>query len=382
MENTVKVLVVLDFINNNSGVSSVVMNYYANMDNEKVKIDFLLYENPEESILEYLSSKSSKVYVSGQPTKLGIYEYQKTIKAFFKANKEKYQIVHVHIPNVAFVVLKYAKKYGVKTRIIHSHNSRGADGKIKKIRNFILNKWGVFYANKYFACSEFAGQYLYGKRYFQKIEIINNAIDLKKFEYNPINKIKIREELGIRNELVIGHVGRFIEQKNHEFLIQIAKRLKIRNIEFKLLLLGGGELQPKIREKVEGLGLEKNIHFIGVVGDVKPYMDAMDIFLLPSIYEGLPCVCVEAQANGLPCLISSNVTKEVCLSPTSYFLEILNADIWVEEIIKQYITQKIEREQHRNNDSMLVDYDITIQARGLEEKYLSYGKSANFNVDL
>lgn len=156
----IKVLVVLDFINRNSGVSSVVMNYYSHMDASKIQMDFLLYEEPDESFATYLQQNGSKIYALGHPTKLGILNYARGIEAFFKTHHNEYDIVHLHIPNAAFVVLKYAKKYGIKTRIIHSHNSRGADGWMKKIRNYLLNQQGIRYANEYYACSKSAGKYL------------------------------------------------------------------------------------------------------------------------------------------------------------------------------------------------------------------------------
>ena len=259
-------LLVLDYINSNSGVSSVVMNYYNYINIAKVQMDFLLYEEPEKTTLDYLQEKGSRVYSFGHPVKTGLGKYRKLIKNFFKEHVGEYQIVHLHIPNAAFVVLKYAKKYGVGTRILHSHNTRGADEMVKKVRNYMLNRYGISYATHYFACSKLSGEYLYGKKQADKITVINNATQLDKFRYSPQARRKIRESLAISDEhLVLGHVGRFSKQKNHEFLIEIAKKLKEKQVDFKLLLLGGGELQASIKEQVRLYNLEEQVVFAGVV---------------------------------------------------------------------------------------------------------------------
>lgn len=382
MDNKVHVLIVADYISQNSGVSSVVMNYYTHIDHSKIQMDFLLYKEPEEDYLEYLYEKGSKVYYSGYPMEIGIGKYQKEIDSFFAEHKNEYSVVHVHIPNAAFIVLKYAKKYGVKTRIIHSHNSRGADGIVKKVRNYILNKLGIFYANQYFACSKSAGKFLFGNKYNHQITIIHNAIDLKKYSYNQENREKIRKQIGIEDECLLGHVGRFSEQKNHEFLIKIANELKRKNVPFKLILLSNGELLEKIQQQVNALNLEDCVIFTGVVSNVKEYMDAMDIFLLPSLYEGLPCVCVEAQANGLPCILSETITDEVAFTDDISFLGISDEEIWAEKIMEMIQSHQLVKQREKDGCMRMNQYSIEVQAKKLEEKYLSYGNSSDTNVNV
>ena len=380
-KDKLKLLLVLDFINSNSGVSSVVMNYYSHIDKSKIQMDFLLYEEPGQKILNCLEKSKSKVYELGHPVKIGIANYQSAVADFFKEHQNEYQIVHVHIPNAAFVILKYAKKYGVKTRIIHSHNSRGADNAVKKFRNYVLNKWGIQYANQYYACSKSTGEYLYGKKQLKELVIINNAINLEKYQYNQESRRKIRKELGIEDELVIGHIGRFSKQKNHMFLIEIANQLKKGNVNFKLVLLGDGELTDIIKKQVDILGLNKEVIFIGVTRNAKEYMDAMDIFVLPSLYEGLPCVCVEAQTNKLPCLVSDSVTREAALNDKMHFLKIDNESEWVEKIL-EYDIQKIRIQREDDASVELKDYDIVLQAKILEERYLAYENSSGINVNI
>ncbi len=373
-DNKVRILQVLDYINNNSGVSSVVMNYYSHIADDRLEMDFLLYDFPEESFVGSLSEKKSKIFTSGHPTKLGIKQYYRVIKAFFENHRNEYDIVHIHIPNAAFVILSCAKRVRIETRIIHAHNARGADGFVKKVRNYFLNRWGIIYSNNYFACSKLAGEYLYGKKLINKVEIINNAIALGDFEYNQKNRCKVREELNINDEIVLGHVGRFCEQKNHDFLVKIAARLKRRNVEFKLLLLGDGDLKKEIEKQVSVAGITDNVIFTGVVTNVKDYLDAMDVFLLPSLYEGLPCVCIEAQANGLPCILSANITREVGLSKQVRFVDITNVDMWCDEIIG-YVEKSNSMKRTMISECDYMDkYDIVSQAALLKEKYLLLGK--------
>lgn len=378
MKKPVRVLQVLDFINHNSGVSSVVMNYYLHLKLTNVQCDFLLYEEAEEELELELKNRGACIYVTGQPAGTGIAAYRKRVDQFFKQHENEYDVVHIHIPNAAFIVLRSAKKYGVPVRIVHSHNARGADGRIKKIRNFILNRWGLHYANQYYACSKAAGRYLFGKNKMDcgQVSILNNAVDLKKYSYNLWNREKIRRKLGMKDEILLGHVGRFVEQKNHEGLLNIFAELQKRNICCKMVLLGDGPLRKEIEQRAEK-EVPGKVIFEGVVNHVEEYMSAMDMFILPSLYEGLPVVCVEAQAAALPCLVSENITNEIKLTEHVYFMD--NADVsgWCDKI-ESLLKQLPERKKCLDMDA----YDINKQAARLEEMYLSYGMGTDIDVHL
>lgn len=376
---SIKVLQVLDKISYNSGVSAVVMNYYKYLPQEHLKSDFLLYEQTESDLESEILAKGSNIYVTGQPSGRNMRIYCRNVERFFAGHAGEYDVVHVHIPNAAFVILNSAKKYGVPVRIIHSHNARGADGIVKKARNFVLNKWGICYANRYMACSNAAGEYLFGKKLCEKgqVTILNNAILLEKYRYNPQKRKEIRNALGVGDEVLLGHVGRFAKQKNHEGLLTILSQLCERGWKGKLLLIGDGELRDATMQRAERLGIKERIIFAGVVDNVNEYMSAMDIFLLPSLYEGLPVVCVEAQAAGLPCLVSTNVTREIGLTDRVKFIENEKITQWCDEI------ERLARAlPNRTKEIQMGDYDIREQARRLEEIYLQYGKSADTDVDL
>lgn len=379
MNKKVRVLQVLDFINHNSGVSAVVMNYYAHLTRERVSCDFLLYESAEHDLEEQIRANGSKIYLMGQPSGSNLAECEKRVEKFFAEHAREYDVVHVHIPNAAFIVLRMAKKYGVPVRILHSHNARGADGTLKKIRNFVLNKWGISYANYYMACSQKAGVYLFGKRKVKqgKVVVLNNAIELEKYQYNSENREKLRGELGVGDELILGHVGRFSEQKNHSGLIEIFAKLQERGVPGKLLLLGDGSLRPQIEQLAREKGVFENVIFQGIVSNVEEYMSVMDVFLLPSLYEGLPVVCVEAQAAGLPCIVSANVTQEIALTDRVEFIENEMISQWCDEI-EQLASQLPDRSQCMPMEA----YDIRKQARRLEEIYLSYGMGTDTDVHL
>ena len=378
MSETVRVLEVLDYINYNSGVSSVVTNYFFHMDRKKVKCDFLLYEMPEEEWIRKIEEQGSTIYASGKPSGIRIKEYEKRIKQFFAQHAAEYDIVHVHIPNAAFTVLRYAKKYGIKTRILHSHNARGAEGLIKKARNYMLNKWGICYANQYYACSEAAGNYLFGEKNKDRVEIMTNAIDMSKFRFCEESRKRIRTSLNVRDdELLLGNVGRFTPQKNQLGLLKIFKDMQERGIHAKLVLLGDGELRSELENRVKEYGIENGVLFTGIVENAQDYLSAMDIFLLPSLFEGLPMVCIEAQAAGLPCIVSKNVTQEIKLTKKLYFADNDSSDEWYNSIRKI-----LKMDPSRETEEAMQQYDIEKQAIVLEEKYKKYGKSTDTAVNI
>ena len=268
------------------GVESVVMNYYRNIDKEKIQFHFLCDEDSTDIPYQEIEKLGGKVIIIPPYQKL--FKYQKELYRIFKENN--YKIVHSHINAISVFPLRIAKKAGVPIRIAHSHSTSNKKEWKKNILKMILRPFSKLYANQYFACTEYAGKWLFGKKVVERKElnVINNAIDLKKFEFNENTREDLRKELGIKEDvLVIGHVGRFMKQKNHDFLIDIFNELIKKNDNSILILIGQGPLLNDMKQKVRDLKIEDKVKFIGQVTNVEKYYNIMDVFLFPSIYEGL-----------------------------------------------------------------------------------------------
>lgn len=285
----------------------------------------------------------------------------------FKENK--YQIVHSHINSLSVFPLFSAYLAKVPIRIAHSHSTtHKSDRKSNFLKN-VLRRFSKLFATNYFACSEHAGEWLFGKKALKegKIAVIKNAIDVDKFKYDVIMRDKMRKKLGVEDKIVFGHVGRFAKQKNHDFLIDIFFDIYQKRKDIVLLLIGEGPLEEKIKEKVKEKGLDDVVKFLGMKENVNDYMQAMDIFLFPSLYEGLGIVLVEAQCSGMMCLASTEVPKEVELTPNIIFAE-NRVDIW-ESLILEHLNYK--RESDIRNIS-LNGYSIKDSVVNLENRYLEF----------
>lgn len=318
-----RVLQILDTLNVGSGVASVVLNYYRAIQRLQHKnqtnlviFDFMVNEEVEEPIKQELENNNSRIFLMPPLRMKYALEYCWKLEKFFKEHTE-YQIIHGHVPNAAAFYFSVAKKANVPVRILHSHNSQAADQWWKQIRNRILSKIGIWYANQYMACGKKAAQYLYGKN-CSHVYLMNNVVDAECFRYRKEVRKVVRKNIQAEGKFVIGHVGRFCYQKNQKFLIQIFAEINKKEKNTCLLLLGEGEERQEIEKLIEKYHLEQAVKLLGVVPNVEDYMQAMDVFLLPSRYEGVPISVLEAQASGLPCVISSEVTKEVKTEYTDY----------------------------------------------------------------
>ena len=275
---------------NGGGVESVVMNYYRNIDRNRIQFHFLCDEDSTDIPYEEIEKLGGKVIVIPPYQKL--FKYQKELYRIFKENN--YKIIHSHINALSVFPLRIAKKAGVPIRIAHSHSTSNKKEWKKNILKMILRPFSKLYANNYFACTEYAGKWLFGKKVVERKElnVINNAIDLKKFEFNENTREDLRKELGIKEDvLVIGHVGRFMKQKNHEFFIDVFEKAIKQDDNIYLILVGQGPLEDKIKEMAKEKGIEDKILFLGQRNDVNKLYQAMDIFVLPSLYEGLRNGC-------------------------------------------------------------------------------------------
>lgn len=341
MDKPIKVLYFVDRMLR-GGIQSLVIDWISRFDKEKIHVDFLLLDDGNEYELEKtLKEIGCKVYkLKGIWIKkpFDYIKYSIALDNFFKKHHD-YNAIHLHSSSKNYLVLKYAKKYEIPTRIAHSHNiDFQTNNKIKKFIGNCFKKSLVKYSTDYFACSNLAGQWLFGKNILNnpKYKVINNAIDYEKFKYNEKIRKKIRQELNVKDDtVVIGNVGRLTTQKNHKFLVDIFSEYHKKNKNSLLVLIGTGDLEKEIKSKVKHLKLEKSVYFAGFKTNVNEYMQGLDIFLLPSLHEGLPVVGVEAQAAGLPCYMSKDViTDEVKIADNVYFISLEDSpEKWADIIL-------------------------------------------------
>lgn len=363
MEKPIRVLQILGIVAN-GGVEAVIMNYYRNIDKSKIQFDFVVHNDADENYIKEILSMGAKVY-KVTPYNQNVFKFMYEIYHIIKSNQ--YQIVHSNMNALSGFALLPAYLAGAKVRILHNHTTDSKEEKLRSLIKRLLRPFAKLFANQYWACSKLAAEWMYGKNAIinSKITIINNAIDLEKFKFNKEKRERLRKELGLENSFVIGHVGRFMKQKNREFLIDIFNEVLKQKKNARLLLIGDGKLKLQIEEKVKKLGIKSAVMFLGVRNDVADLYNAMDVFILPSLYEGLPVVGVEVQANGLPFICSDKVTDEILLTNNIKLLSLRQPKTeWCSAIINA------ERKEIVNNEDILLkNFDIKSESRKLENIY-------------
>ena len=317
------------------GVEAVLWNYVSHIPTDQIQFDFI-NTYTDISIGDKVRQRGSKVY-SLPNRKKNIVEYKKAINNFMKEHASEYIAVWLNDCMFGNIdILKLAKKYHIPKRIIHAHNSLNMGGGKSRLIRHKINSWMLrFYVTDYWACSNLAGSWSYPRDVVQanKVKIIPNAVDIKLFAMHNNERSEYRKELGIENKMVFGHVGRFHFQKNHLFLIDIFSSIHELNPDTVLLLIGTGEDEDKVRERVSFYGLVESVIFLGMRKDIAQLYQAMDAFLLPSLFEGLPVVMVEAQASGLPCFVADTITREADISGNVEYYSLNDSkEVWGKKI--------------------------------------------------
>ena len=376
MKNKVKILYFVDRMLE-GGIQSLLISWISNLDRDKFDIDVLLLDDGKKYELEdTLIKLNCNVYkLDGMWIRktTDFIKYGKVLNQFFKEHHD-YNISS--LANIDY--LKYAKKYGIPIRIAHSHNTDfQTTSPIKKIVGNLLKVKLVYYATDYFACSKIAGEWLFGRKIVKKSDrfrVIHNAIDYNKFKFNLDSRKKIRKELNINDdELIIGCVARFEVQKNHRFLIEIFNEIYKENPKFKLLLIGVGSLQNDIKARINKLNLTNSVIFCGFKKNVNEYLNAMDVFCMPSLYEGLGLVLIEAQANGLPCYTSTSVSVEAKVSSQIEFISLEKKEReWADIIINGKKNRKDTYEEIKKSKYLIEDCVRELEKIYLKEKIINY----------
>ena len=359
----VKVLVITTGHLNFEGITAVIMNYYRNIDMSQVKMDFVASNPSEKKFIDEIRKRGSGLFLLPQRSKhLLIY----ILKLLIIMNKGNYDIVHVHGNSATMVFeLKCAQLRKIPNRIAHVHNSVC---KYKTI-SVVCKK---MFANTYthaFACGELAGKVLYGEK---KFHVIKNGFDVLQYRYNAAIRQQIRNRLNLNGKKVVGHVGSFTYQKNHEYIIDVLSELYQFDSSFHLILIGDGIMKDSVTNETIRRGLIENITFIKKTDKVYQYLMAMDYFIFPSRYEGLPMAVLEAQATGLPCFLSNAISQEVKVGSDTLFLELKeSAKKWAECILNYEIIDRGSISDNNIRQLQEKGFDIRKSAQELQNIYLS-----------
>ena len=362
---TIRVLQVLGGLNR-GGAETMIMNLYRAIDKSKVQFDFIIHNANENAYVDEIESLGGKVYIFPKFTLKNFFLYKKYWNDFLKEHPE-YKILHSHIRSYAIIFIRIAKKYGLKT-IVHSHstsNGKGVKSYIKGLLQFPIKKESDYL----FACSKISGEWLFGKNNVcaANYRMIKNAIDTSKYRVDSSTREKYRGMFNIGDKTVYGHIGRLCEPKNHRFLLEIFSDIRKKDSDSILLIVGEGPYRSQIESWIQQFGLEDCVVMTGARGDVPQLLSAMDAFLFPSLWEGLPVTVIEAQAAGLPCLISDKITSEVAVSPAVMYLPIdQGTKCWVESALSS-----IGKKFDVVDDIKMVGFDVNNSATELTEFYRS-----------
>ncbi len=348
------------------------MNYYRQIDRSKIQFDFVYFKEVESDFKDEITSLGGRYFKFTEPS--FDFSYKKEAEKFFVEHKGEYSAIHCHALFAAAFYGKIANKYGIRNVIVHSHSTSYGIGMIRRIRNFYFIKRAKIVATHRLACSEETARFMFGNKAFEsgKASIISNAIDCKKYVFDEGIRKDIRQELGINDELVLGHVGVFSAQKNHTFIIEVFNEVHKKNPDSILLLVGTdgiafGSTKNLVEQKVKKLGLENCVRFLDVRSDVNHILMAMDFFVFPSLFEGFGISLIEAQITGLPCLVSENIVEAIKVSNSVATLQLSDGvGKWAD-----YICNLNLNTNRKLGTELFENFDISKQSEKLESIYFS-----------
>lgn len=344
---------------------SVLMSYHRHIDRSRVQFDYLATRETDQTFEEEILALGGRVYHFPRPVMNAA--YQKRMDAFFADHAGIYPVVHCHPLYASTIFGKAAKKHGVQCVIQHSHTSKYSANPLSAARNFTMLALFGRRATDFMACSAAAKKIFFWKRP-EQVYLMRNALDLEKFSFSPEKREKLRAEFGIAEDaLVLGHVGRFAKEKNHAFVLSLFRQLLRQHPNSHLLLVGDGELFDQVKALSAQMDLTDHITFAGRQSDVGGCMSAMDVFVMPSLFEGLGIVLIEAQANGLPCIASNQVPPEAKASDLLKYLPLGSKEEWAACALALAEDRCYDQEKKLTE----AGYNITVEAQRLMKYYLS-----------
>lgn len=366
----IRILHVVSSLNINAGMMSVIMNHYRHIDRDRVQFDFLYFEEFAENHMEEIISLGGRAFYIPYPTFRP--SDQKKLHVFFQSHIGEFAAVHCHPIWASEVVAHEAKRSGIKHIIQHSHSTRFAETKKSEIRNRILLKFIGLFATDYIACSPEASL-LFGKKRARagSVYILPNAISIDQYAYSANGRERIRREFHVDDHtILLGNVGRLSLTKNQLFAVSVFSEIKKINPNVKMLIVGEGAQKSQIEERICELHLSEAVILTGKRKDIRDILSGMDIFLMPSIFEGVPVSAIEAAAAGLPCLLSDTITRSVDMEGVRYCSLQENARSWAETALALYKDRKFH-DRNDNEDVIRHGFDICTQSELLENYYLN-----------
>jgi len=363
----IRVLQVFTILNR-GGAETNIMNYYRHMDRSKVHFDFLVHREEEGAYEAEIRQLGGQVFRLPPINPLKLHSYKAAVRKFFDQYSDC-DIIHGQNSELGVYIYEEAKRRGIPVIIAHAHNAPALrDYDLKFIFREYWKRRMRLSITHAFTCGKESAQWLFGKKLASHAFLMPNAVDTEQFKYQPSIAERVLKDLGKRNQLNLIHVGRFNKQKNHRFLLEIVAALRVIQPDFHLYLVGEGELLPEITAQIKTLGLENQVTLLGSRNDIPSLLQAMDVFLFPSLYEGLPVSLVEAQASGIQCVISDGIPSEAVLVNQNVTIVSLSesASNWADKIAALDFSE-------RKDVSEIIKakgYDIKENAIQLQNKYL------------
>lgn len=357
-----RILYISHFLNV-AGTESFMMNSYRRLDRKRYAIDFLIFDSAETVYTREVTANGDRLYRL-PARREGLLKYLHALRAFFAQHATEYQVVHWCTGNLSTIApLVMAQRYGIRTRIIHAHSTNCA-GRHNRLLHGLNRHLLAGLCTDRLACSQAAADFFYGKG---KATIIRNGIETSRYAYNPAIRAEMRRSMGIADgEKVMGHVGRCDRNKNHRKLLDVFATAVKMSVADRLLMIGQGDTETEIQAQIESLGIAERVLWIRQTNEVNRYMQAMDVFVMPSLFEGLPFVLVEAQAAGLPCVLSDTIQSDSRINSNMMFLPLSETDTaWAVAIQRLTAEERTDRLMTVKN----AGYDIQTTIQQLEKIY-------------